>query len=102
DYRRRSNLMTNIRLSRRALLAGAGAIAAGVQPVAAAETKPPAEPFRYMLNTSTIRGQKLPLTEEIALAAKAGYHAIEPWISELEQFAKAGGDLKDLGKRIRD
>jgi sugar phosphate isomerase/epimerase len=93
--------MTNIRLSRRALLAGAGAVAAaGALP--AAESKPPAEPFRYMFNTSTIRGQKLPLPEQIAVAAKAGYHAVEPWIGDLDQYAKDGGSLKDLGKRIRD
>ena len=94
--------MTNIPISRRHLLAGAGALAAGALPVHAADTKPPEEPFRYMLNTSTIRGQKLALTEEIALAAKAGYHAIEPWIGELDQYAKDGGSLKDLGKRVRD
>ncbi len=93
--------MTETRLSRRAVLAGAGALAAASLP-AAAKDKPPAEPFRYMLNTSTIRGQKLSLTEEIAVASKAGYHAIEPWISELDQYAKDGGNLKDLGKRVRD
>ena len=93
--------MTNLRPSRRALLAGAGALAAAALPVAA-EEKPPAEPFRYMLNTSTIRGQKLSLPEEIAVASKAGYHAIEPWVSELDQYAKGGGSLKDLGKSIRD
>ena len=92
--------MPSIHFSRRALLAGA--VAVGVRPMAAAEKKPPSEPFRYMLNTSTIRGQKLSLTEEIAIAAKAGYHALEPWIGELDQFVKDGGSLKDLGKRIRD
>jgi sugar phosphate isomerase/epimerase len=93
--------MTDTRISRRALLGGTAALAATVLPTAADEN-PPAEPFRYMLNTSTIRGQKLSLPEEIAIASKAGYHAIEPWISELDQFAKDGGNLKDLGKRIRD
>ena len=89
-------------ISRRRVLGGAAALAAGTLSVAAEESKPPSEPFRYMLNTSTIRGQKLPLTEEIAIAAKAGYHAIEPWISELDQHVKNGGSLKDLGKRIKD
>src|SRR3954468_23558228 len=92
--------MTDMHLSRRRLLAGAGALAAGS--LATAETKPSGEPFRYMLNTSTIREQKLPFTEKIAIAAKAGYHAVEPWIRELEQHVKDGGSLKDLGKLIRD
>lgn len=62
----------------------------------------PRPPFRFMLNTSTIRGQKLSLGEEIEIAARAGYQAIEPWIGELEQVKKDGGSLKDLGKKVRD
>lgn len=66
----------------------------------AAGRKP--DPFRYSLNTSTIRGQKLPIVQEIEIAAKAGYHAIEPWISEIDRYQAEGGALEDLGKRIRD
>jgi sugar phosphate isomerase/epimerase len=54
------------------------------------------------LNTSTIRGQKLGIEQEIDLAAKAGYDAIEPWINEIDDYVKQGGSLKDLAKRIRD
>lgn len=62
-----------------------------------------AEPkVRYCLNTSTIRGQKLDLVEEIELAAKTGYDGIEPWIREIEAYQKAGGNLVDLRKRITD
>ena len=60
------------------------------------------EPFRYCLNTSTVRGQNLPLTEKIDIAAKAGYHALEPWIGEIEEHVRGGGALKDLRDRIRD
>jgi sugar phosphate isomerase/epimerase len=59
-------------------------------------------PFTYCLNTSTIAGQKLPLTEVIDLAAKAGFHAIEPWIGELQTYQQQGGSLEDLRKRIED
>ena len=61
-------------------------------------------PDRFLLglNTSTIRGQKLSIVEEIAIAAKAGYQAMEPWIDELERYAASGGSLEDLGKRFRD
>jgi sugar phosphate isomerase/epimerase len=89
-------------VSRRQWLAGA-AIAAGAAaspPAAAAERTKPM--FRYSLNTSTIRGQKLSVIDEVEIAAKAGYHAIEPWTRELQQFVDGGGSLKDLGKRIRD
>jgi 2-keto-myo-inositol isomerase len=54
------------------------------------------------LNTSTIRGQKLSIVEEIELAQKAGYQAMEPWIDELERYSGSGGSLEDLGKRFRD
>lgn len=62
----------------------------------------PAEPFTYCLNTSTIHGQKLDLVEIVEIAAKAGYQAIEPWIRDLDAYAKTGGNLKDMGKRIHD
>lgn len=92
-------------VSRRGLLAGAGALlGAAVTPVvpAAAAQKKRKGLFRYCLNTSTIRGQKVPLEKEVELAAKAGYDAIEPWINEIDEYVKGGGSLKDLGKKIRD
>ncbi len=58
--------------------------------------------WKYSLNMSTIRGQKLPLDQQITVAAKAGYDAIEPWIGEIEAFVKAGGSLPDQAKRCRD
>jgi 2-keto-myo-inositol isomerase len=58
--------------------------------------------FLFGLNTSTIRGQKLSIVEEVALASKAGYQGMEPWIDELEKYAQSGGSLEDLGKRFRD
>ncbi len=60
------------------------------------------KPFRYCFNTSTIRGQKLPLGEVIEIVSRAGYHAIEPWIDEIEHYRSAGGSLSDLAKRLRD
>ena len=60
------------------------------------------EPFGYCFNTSTIRGQKLTIEQEIEIVAKAGYQGIEPWISELDRYVEGGGKLADLGKRIAD
>ena len=91
--------------SRREWLAGASA-AAGAG-LAAPLLAPAAEgterdPFSYCLNAATIRGQKLKLPDQVEVAAKAGYQCFEPWVGELDQYAKDGGSLKDLGKQIRD
>jgi 2-keto-myo-inositol isomerase len=76
--------------------------AAQAQRPAAARTRPANEPFGYCLNTSTIRGNKLDIVAVVNAAAKAGFHAIEPWIMELDAYTSGGGTLKDLGKRIAD
>jgi 2-keto-myo-inositol isomerase len=82
----------------------AGAAATTVVPTAAAESagQSKADSFRYCLNTATIRGQKLPLSEEARIAAQAGYQAIEPWLQEISDYAAQGGSLPDLKKQIAD
>lgn len=69
---------------------------------ASSATAHAAEPFRFCLNTSTISGQKLTLVEELEIAAKAGYAAVEPWLRELDAHVESGKTLKDLGKKIAD
>jgi len=64
--------------------------------------RPIDEPFGYCLNTSTIRGNQLGIVRVVEAAAKAGFHAIEPWITELDAYTKGGGNLKDLGRRIAE
>lgn len=59
-------------------------------------------PFRVCLNTSTIRGQKLPVNQQIEVAAKAGFEGIEPWIGDLRAFVEGGGKLTDLRKQLDD
>ena len=91
-------------IHRRAWLAGTAGIAATVA-ARADDVKPKAaEPFHYSLNTSTVRnnGKSRPITELVEIASTAGYNGIEPWITELEEYVKAGGSLKDLKKRIAD
>jgi sugar phosphate isomerase/epimerase len=83
---------------------GTAAIAtqsSGGQPVSA-QPKPT---IGFCLNTSTVRdkdGKSRPIVELIDIAAKAGYDAIEPWVSEIDAYLKEGGSLKDLRKRIED
>ncbi len=93
-------------ISRRGLLGAAGAaaaaLAAGTSSSAGETTSSPTSGFHIGLNTSTLRGQKLPLADIVELAGKAGYQSLEPWIDELEAHTRTGGSLKDLGKRIQD
>ena len=88
-------------ISRREWIAVTAGVAACAMVVEAAP-KEPTKPFGLCLNTSTIRGQKLSVPDQVELAAKTGYDGIEPWVRELDEFVKAGGSLKDLGKRIKD
>lgn len=93
--------------TRRAFLAAApaaacgAALAAPAQPAAAAQPPPPAA-FRYALNTGTIRGYRLPLAEQVALAAAAGYAGLEPWLSDLAQADATAGALDSLRARCAD
>jgi sugar phosphate isomerase/epimerase len=88
-------------ISRRDVLAGA-AMAGLAGAAGAAQKQPARDPFIYSLNTATIRGQNLPITAEVDIAAKAGYQAIEPWIDRLEAYTQGGGSLRDLSRRISD
>src|SRR5205809_4343783 len=98
------------RLSRRDALGKTGLLVAAVASAenfgVAASVKPtlpkPRRPFRYCLNTATIRGQKIGIVKEIQVAAKAGYDAIEPWVDSIEDYLKNGGTLKDLKNRLKD
>ncbi len=95
-------------LNRRQMLSlsGAAAIAATGSSVAQATEAPASKStspkIRYCFNTSTIRGQKLTIEEEVDIAAKAGYDGIEPWISKIQEHKDSGKSLHDLGKRIAD
>ena len=99
------------RLSRRNLLAAAGAAttAFALAPPSKAEeraaatvTRSETNKVRYCLNMSTVRGQKLSVPDQVDLAAKAGYHAIEPWMGDLHGYVESGGSASDLRKRIAD
>ncbi len=92
--------------SRRAMLAQCGAVGVGVLAAAQLRAEPaqsPAKPrIGLSLNMATIRGQKLSLPEEVEIAAKAGYQAIEPWVEEITHYVSTGGKPADLKKRIAD
>ena len=102
------------RPSRRRLLASAGTALAvsslskvamaepGSSTAAAATSPQSSEPFQYCLNTATIMGANLSIVEELEIASKAGFTAVEPWIRSIADYQKKGGSLRDLAKRIAD
>lgn len=58
-------------------------------------------PWPICLDFATIRPAK-GLKEKVDIAIGAGYDAVEPWDSDLEEYEKSGGDLKEMGKYIKD
>lgn len=80
-------------------LAGSHLLAADAPAAAAAPSK---SPFVYCLNTSTVRGANLSIMETLDIAAKVGFTALEPWISEIEAHQKKGGAIEDIGKKCKD
>ncbi|HUG20094.1 MAG TPA: sugar phosphate isomerase/epimerase family protein [Planctomycetaceae bacterium] len=85
------------------LAASGGLLAAGAYAAStSADVRSEKSPFGFCLNTSTIREQKIDLVTEVELIAKAGYDGIEPWMRELEQYQKDGGNLRDLRKKLED
>lgn len=88
------------------LAATAGSTAAGLgltfDEATAASGDDVVLPVRFSLNTSTIRGQKLPIEQQIEVASEAGYEGIEPWMRDIEKYLSDGGTTRDLRKRVED
>ncbi len=86
------------------LAAGSGKALATNSPTSLVQDEPRYQkgqsPWPICLDTATIRPASL--RDKVKIAAKAGYDAIEPWDGELAEFEKEGGNLKDLGKEIKD
>lgn len=80
----------------------AGASALAERPAPAGETAREKLPTRFALNMSTIRGQQLSFTEQIEVAAAAGYDGIEPWIRDVRQEVESGTRPAELKARIAE
>ena len=89
-------------ISRRNLIKSGVAASAGLALPSEKMTTKTKSNFTFSLNTSTIMKQNIGLMSEIELAAKAGYDGIEVWIRTIEEFVKAGGNLKDVKKKAKD
>ncbi len=89
-------------LSRRAVLQSL-ATCTGVLPAlvrSAAATEAPR--IRTCLNTAVLRGHRLPLERVVAIAARAGYDAIEPWLDELHRALRNGRTPQQLRRLFAD
>lgn len=101
------------KVSRRGFLqsttAAGAALGAGATTIAAPPASAATEKFAYQdgispwplsMNISTIRPASL--EDKIKVTADAGWDAIELWFNDLEKFEEEGGNLKALGKEIKD
>ncbi len=58
--------------------------------------------FKYSLNMSTIRGQKLGFVKELEIASKAGFTSVEIWIDTLQAYLRNGGTTTEAKRIIED
>lgn len=56
--------------------------------------------FKYSLNMSTIRGQKLGFIKELQIAANAGFTSVEIWIDTFQTYLQNGGTTTEAKKII--
>ncbi|MGE4618758.1 MAG: sugar phosphate isomerase/epimerase, partial [Planctomycetota bacterium] len=75
---------------------------AAAQPVDDSPGTSPSVTRRWPLCLDTATLRPTPLLDKIRFASEAGFDAIEPWDGELREYEKNGGDLVELGQRIRD
>ena len=105
-----TNEPSSLPVDRRAVLTGGLAAAAAMAaPVNAHQEADRGAPRRWQkgrspwplcMDTATIRPASL--EDKIRIAAEAGFDAIEPWDGELREYESKGGNLKELGRRIKD
>lgn len=77
-------------------------LAVTAAPVFAKAPDKKASSFKFSLNTSTIRGQKLSLPQIIELCAKTGYDGFEPWMMEIQGYLETGKSITSLKKLASD
>jgi len=58
--------------------------------------------MKFCLNTSTIHGEVVPILDQIEVASKAGYDAVEVWLRDIDKYLAQGGTLAELRSRIAD
>jgi len=77
-------------------------LAVAAAPVYAQTPEKKESSFKFSLNTSTVRGQKLSLPQLIELCAKTGYDGFEPWMMEIQAYLQTGKTVASLKKLASD
>jgi 2-keto-myo-inositol isomerase len=98
--------MDKLSLNRRQILQTlgltAGAVLLNTSVSAMSVSKKATPAFKYSLNMSTIRGQKLGFIKELQVAAKAGFMSVEIWIDTFQTYLQNGGTTAEAKKIITD
>jgi 2-keto-myo-inositol isomerase len=82
------------------LTAGAALLNTSVSAMVVSNKTTPA--FKYSLNMSTIRGQKLGFIKELQIAAKAGFTSVEIWLDTFQTYLQTGGTTFEAKKITQD
>ena len=92
-------------MSRRALIGGTSSFLASSAvraiPCNSVEIAIRANQLSFCLNTATIRGQNLPLDQQLKIAKEAGYDGIEPWLGDMDKYVASGNGQKTTIWRSR-
>ncbi|MBC8075554.1 MAG: sugar phosphate isomerase/epimerase, partial [Chloroflexales bacterium] len=59
-------------------------------------------PFKLALNASTLFPFALDATQQVRVAAEAGFTGLEVWMKDIEAYLAAGGTLRSLRGEARD
>lgn len=97
--------MRTFNISRRKMLLSAGLALFGAKPVVSSFTASGVvekkRPFRISLNTSTISGYNLPIEQQIAYCAEAGFDGIELWMKDIQAYIRRKGSLRYLANELQ-
>lgn len=95
-----AHLSQNRRQALQTLGLSAGAVLLNTKVSGMGAVKTPDEAFKYSLNMSTIRGQRLGFIKEIQTAAAAGFTSVEIWLDTFQLFVQNGGSVIEAKKII--
>jgi len=95
-----AHLSQNRRQALQTLGLGAGAALLNTKASGMSVVKKSNPAFKYSLNMSTIRGQKLGFIKEIQTAAAAGFTSVEIWLDTFQVFLQNGGSTIEAKKII--
>ncbi len=96
------DLSFNRRTALKALSLSAGAALLKLPASAKGPVEKPSPAFKYSLNMSTIRGQKLGFVKELETASKAGFSSVEIWIDTFQGYLQQGGSVTEARRIIHD